>query len=99
MINILKTQFFMKLVSVIIPYFKRKNIGLSISSVLNQTYKNLEIIIIYDDVQEDDLYYIKDIVSRDNRIKLIINNANKGAGDLEYWNFKFIRRLYSFFRC
>ena len=79
----------MKLVSVIIPYFKKKKyIGLAISSVLNQTYKNLEIIIIFDDVQEDDLYYIKDIVSRDNRIKLIINNANKGAENLGILEFQ-----------
>ena len=38
------------LVSVIIPYFKdEKNISKSISSVLNQSYKNIEIIIIDDE--------------------------------------------------
>ena len=41
----------MDLVSVIIPYYKKKNLYLEIllNSVLNQTYKNFEIIIIYDD--------------------------------------------------
>ena len=40
----------MDLVSVIIPYFKKKDTILSsINSVLDQTYKNFEIIIVYDD--------------------------------------------------
>ena len=38
------------LVSVIMPYYDKKNYFFeSINSVLNQTYTNLEIIIIYDD--------------------------------------------------
>ena len=49
MINILENTIFMKLVSVIIPYFKKKKyIGLTISSVLKQTYKNFEVIIVYE---------------------------------------------------
>ena len=40
----------MKLVSVIIPYYKKKKyFSKTISSVLSQTYKNIEIIIVYDD--------------------------------------------------
>ena len=40
----------MDLVSVIIPYYKKKSsILYSVNSVLNQTYTNFEIIIIYDD--------------------------------------------------
>ena len=38
----------MILVSVIIPYFKKKNfIKKTINSIKKQTYKNLEVIIIY----------------------------------------------------
>ena len=38
------------LVSVIIPYFENKKfISKTINSVLNQSYKNLEIIIIFDE--------------------------------------------------
>ena len=71
----------MKLVSVIIPYFKKKKyIADTISSILNQTYNNFEIIIIYDDPEKKDLEYIKKLVSSDHRIKLIINEKNFGAG-------------------
>ena len=62
----------MDLVSVIIPYFKkRKFISETIDSAVNQTYKNLEIIIIYDDVNKTDLDFIRKIAKKDNRIKVI----------------------------
>ena len=49
----------MDLVSVIIPYYKKKNYIInSVKSVLNQTYENLEIIIIYDDENQNDLEFI-----------------------------------------
>ena len=49
----------MDLVSVIIPYYKKKNsILYSVNSVLNQTYTNFEIIIIYDDEDKSDLDFI-----------------------------------------
>tara|TARA_Y100000590_G_scaffold406884_1_gene496594 strand:+ start:107 stop:301 length:195 start_codon:yes stop_codon:yes gene_type:complete len=48
------------LISVVIPYFKkRKYIKRTINSLLNQSYKNFEIIIVYDDLDLNDLVYIK----------------------------------------
>ena len=71
----------MNLVTVIIPYFKKKDFFQDcINSVLNQTYKNLEIIIIYDDNEKDELEFIKQIKKKDNRIILIINPKSLGAG-------------------
>ena len=71
----------MNLVSVIIPYYKKKEyIISSINSVLNQTYKNLEIIIIYDDLNKKDLNLLKKIKKKDKRIKIYINKKNLGAG-------------------
>ena len=50
------------LVSVIMPYFrKRRFIDKSINSILNQSYANYEIIIIYDDENLDDFFYLKKI--------------------------------------
>ena len=71
----------MNLVSVIIPYYRKKEFILkSVNSVLKQSYKNFEIIIIYDDREKEDLDLIKKIVSIDKRIKLIINEKSLGAG-------------------
>ena len=67
--------------SIIIPYFKKKKyFKKTINSVLKQSYKNFEIIIIYDDDDKTDISFIKDIKNLDKRIKLIINNKNIGAG-------------------
>mgnify|MGYP001372655212 FL=1 len=72
----------MTLVSVIIPYFKKKKyIESTLNSVLSQTYRNLEIILIYDDESEADLDFIKKLSNIDKRIKLIINSKNLGAGE------------------
>ena len=71
----------MTLISVIVPYFKKKKfIKKTINSILSQTYKNLEIIIVYDDVNRTDLEFINNIRETDDRIKLIINKKTLGAG-------------------
>jgi len=71
----------MDLVSVIIPYYKKKDfISDTVDSALQQTYKDLEIIIIYDDENDEDLNLIKEIQKKDNRIKIIKNKKKMGAG-------------------
>ena len=71
----------MELVSVIIPYFKKiKFIDQSISSVLKQTYSNIEIIIIYDDLDKSELKYLRKEYQSNNRIKIFDNEKNIGAG-------------------
>tara|TARA_B100000579_G_scaffold363156_1_gene321597 strand:- start:160 stop:894 length:735 start_codon:yes stop_codon:yes gene_type:complete len=71
----------MQLVSVIMPYYrKRKYVKNSITSVINQSYKNLELIIIYDDQNPNDFEYLKSITKNYNNIKIIKNNSNIGAG-------------------
>ena len=71
----------MNLVSIIIPYYKKKKyIELTIHSVIQQTYKNFELIIIYDDENKEDLNFLLKIIKKDKRIKLYINKKNLGAG-------------------
>ena len=71
----------MDLISVITPYYKKKKfINQTINSVLRQTYKNFELIIIYDDKNKSDLTFIKQITKKDKRVKIIDNKNNMGAG-------------------
>ena len=71
----------MSLVSIILPYYKKKKfIKKSIGSILSQSYKKFELIIIYDDEDHEDLKFIKKLIKKDKRIKFIINNKNIGAG-------------------
>ena len=69
-----------RLVSVIVPYYKKKKYFYkAISSIKSQSYKNIEIIVIYDDESKADLNYIKKL-SESKKFKLIINKKNLGAG-------------------
>lgn len=71
----------MDLVSIIIPYYKKREfIADTLKSVLKQTYKNFELIIIYDDEEKEDLSFIKKLASIDKRIILMINKKTLGAG-------------------
>ena len=71
----------MDLVSVIIPYYRKRDfISRTIESVLKQSYKNFEILIIYDDSSDTDFSFIKEIEKKDSRIAIIRNINKLGAG-------------------
>ena len=68
-------------VSIIIPYYrKRKYFKETIKSILNQTYKNYEVIVIYDDTCLKEVAFVKDVLKKIILKKLIINNKNHGVG-------------------
>ena len=68
------------LVSVVIPVYNAgKYLIPAINSILNQTYKNLEIIFV-DDCSTDDSYKIlKQYADHDTRIKLLKNQKQRGV--------------------
>ncbi len=69
------------LLTVILPYFKKKKfIKKTLDSIINQTFKNFELIIIYDQKDKSDLEYIKKILAKKIRYKIIINKKNLGVG-------------------
>ena len=69
------------LVSVIIPYHKKKfYFKKTINSILNQSYRNFEIILIYDDDDLNELDFLKKIGKKFKKIKIIVNKKNLGAG-------------------
>ena len=66
-----------KLISVVLPVYNGADIvGTSIESVLNQTYKNIELIIVNDCSTDNTLEVIKKYANKDNRIKIINNDVN-----------------------
>ncbi len=71
----------MDLVSVIIPYYRKRNfVKDTIISVINQTYQNLEVLLIYDDTNLNDFEFLREISKLNNKIKIIKNNNKLGAG-------------------
>ncbi len=74
------------LVSVIIPnYNHAPYLPLRISSVLNQTYKNIEVLILDDCSPDNSRDIINKYASEDQRIKVIFNEKNSGI-PFKQWN-------------
>ena len=77
----------MPFVTIIIPYKSNlKYLFLALKSVLNQSYKNLKLIIIYDNVNKKDLKKINIFLKKKKyfkkfNINIIENKKNFGAGE------------------
>lgn len=68
------------LISIIIPvYNMQKYIGRCLDSVLAQTYKNIEVIVVNDGSTDFSRKIIEKYIERDNRIKLV-DKSNGGQG-------------------
>ena len=62
-------------------YYKKINFVINaINSVLNQSFQNFELILIYDDTNLSDLEIIKNKFKNNTKLKIIKNNENFGAG-------------------
>ena len=69
----------MTLVSVIMPYYKKEfYVDESVQSILNQSYKNFELILVNDDIENKN--FINKMSNLDQRIRLVHNDKNLGAG-------------------
>lgn len=70
-----------ELISIIIPTYNRKDfLCQAIDSVLKQTYKNIEIIIIDDGSKDGTMECIEDKYGRNEKVKFFQNSKNSGAG-------------------
>lgn len=66
-------------VSVIIPTYKRARLlGNAIRSILSQSYKNFEVIVVDDDIDELSGKVVVDNFN-DNRLRYLVNSRKKGA--------------------
>ncbi len=86
------------LVSVIIPVYNSENyVEACIGSVVNQSYKNLEIIVVNDGSTDGSQYLIEKYASADSRV-VVINKTNEGLplarrSGLSVANGKYIQHL------
>lgn len=71
----------MKKVSIIVPIYNvEKYIGKCIKSIVNQTYKNLEIILVDDGSTDSSLSICKEYKKKDERI-VLVHKKNTGVSD------------------
>jgi teichuronic acid biosynthesis glycosyltransferase TuaG len=69
------------LISVIISFYKKSNyLKKTINSLANQTFKNYEVILVYDDPDKSDLQFVKNCLKKIKNKKIILNKKNHGAG-------------------
>lgn len=67
------------LVSIVCGYYNRENyVDTSIKTLINQTYKNLEILIFDDCSTDQTLAKLEELESSDDRIRIIRHQVNKG---------------------
>lgn len=65
--------------SIIIPIFNRESyIKATIESVINQSYRELEIICVDDYSSDNSLDILKSYAEKDSRIKIVLHKENKG---------------------
>lgn len=68
------------LISIIMAaYNAEKTIERAISSALNQTYHNFELIVVDDCSRDGTVRLVENIIKRDNRVRLILNDKNSGV--------------------
>lgn len=83
------------LISIVVPVYNvEKYVEESLKSLLNQTYKNIEVICVDDGSSDSSLSILKNIAESDNRVK-IVEQKNAGAGaarnnGINYANGKYI---------
>ena len=71
----------MHLVSIILPYYKKINFFKNTyKSIINQSYQDFELIIIYDDQNLRDYKKILEIINKNKKVRIFLNRKNKGAG-------------------
>ena len=69
------------LISIIIPFYQKKNyIEQTIKSIVKQSQKNFELILVYDDPDKSDLPHVLRVLKDIKRKTIIINKKNIGAG-------------------
>ena len=71
----------LSLISIIVPIYNvEKYIADCLDSIVNQTYKDIEIICVNDCTMDNSMTIVKEFAENDKRIKIINNEKNRGLG-------------------
>ncbi|MBE6444180.1 MAG: glycosyltransferase family 2 protein [Alphaproteobacteria bacterium] len=85
-------------ISIIIPvYNTEKYLRQCLTSVVNQTLKDIEIICVNDGSTDNSLSILKEYAKKDNRIKIIEKTVSSGAGDSRNQGIKVAQGEYLWF--
>ena len=85
----------MPLVSIIVTYYKKKKYILKcLKSIFNQSYKNFEVILVFDDDDKNEYDYIKNLKKKFKKIIIYKNKRNLGAGESRNIGIKISRGAY-----
>ena len=83
------------LISIIITYYRKKKfIKKTLDSIHKQSYKNYELIFVYDDENKNELKFIKNLIGVFDKKKIIVNNKNLGVSNSRNRAFKFCKGKY-----
>ena len=86
------------LVTVVVPFYNvEKYIQNCLESIINQTYKNIEIICVDDESKDSSYDIVKNIAENNNKIKIIRHKKNKGLGGARNTGVKNAKGEYVFF--
>ena len=81
--------------SIILPYYKKKKyIKETLISIINQSFKKHQLIIVYDQKDKTDIPYIKKILGNKIKYKIITNNKNLGVGKSRNVGIKYSKSKY-----
>ena len=88
----------MSIVSVIIPVYNvEKYLKKCLESAINQTYKDLEIICVYDESSDKSLDILREYEKTDSRIKVVLSDKKEGLGAARNKGLKYATGEYLYF--
>lgn len=86
------------LVSVLVPVYNREKwIDRCLNSIINQTYKNLEILVYDDGSTDKSIEILKNLAEKDNRIQLLLGDQNSGVSSARSKLIQAAKGKYTFF--
>ena len=85
-------------VSVVVPVYNvEKYLRQCLDSIINQTFKDIEIICINDCTKDNSQEILEEYSKKDNRISIVINEENMGLGRTRNKSFNYINSEYVLF--